>query len=249
MPKPIVVIVHGAFHVPEHYEDLISELRAQEYPVKIPRLPSVGAETDSENGLEQDAETVATAIGELTDAGNDMVALFHSYGGVPGTEAVATLREKSKLESPVRERGKILKLIYLAAFVVPKGENVLTQYGEMAGSRSIEVQNGVMHHMAPLETFYNEMPKALADDAVSRIPRMAASPFTALIRYSGWSDYGLPVTYIVCTRDNALPTLIQGKFIERIQAAGVNLTIHYFDSDHSPFLTRAKDIVKVFAEG
>lgn len=39
--KPVIVIVHGGWHVPASYNKLISALEAHGYEVQIPRLPSM----------------------------------------------------------------------------------------------------------------------------------------------------------------------------------------------------------------
>lgn len=39
--KPVIVIVHGAWHVPASYDKLTKGLEAAGYEVHVPRLPSM----------------------------------------------------------------------------------------------------------------------------------------------------------------------------------------------------------------
>lgn len=79
---PTVLIVHGAFHVPQHFEHLPSLLQQAGYRVEVPALPSVGIEQDPGNALELDAGFLCDKIEELVvGEKRDVVVLMHSYGG------------------------------------------------------------------------------------------------------------------------------------------------------------------------
>lgn len=80
--QPAVLIVHGAFHVPQHFDHLASLLRRAGYQVDVPALPSVGVEQDPGNALELDAGFLFDRLEELVGGkGRDVVVLMHSYGG------------------------------------------------------------------------------------------------------------------------------------------------------------------------
>jgi dienelactone hydrolase len=56
-----VVLVHGAWHSPAHFENVTSKLRAEGYAVEVPALPSV-AEVAAEDVLAKDVATIKRAI-------------------------------------------------------------------------------------------------------------------------------------------------------------------------------------------
>lgn len=81
MSKPAIVLVHGAWHNPTHWDRVATPLRKGGYEVKAPQLPSVGVSKDPGGALSKDAETVADAIRTYTSQGRDVVVVMHSYGG------------------------------------------------------------------------------------------------------------------------------------------------------------------------
>lgn len=80
--EPAIVIVHGAWHSPVHWDNVIAPLRSVGYEVTAPQLPSVGILKDTDGALSKDATAVADAIETYTDRGRDVVVVMHSYGGV-----------------------------------------------------------------------------------------------------------------------------------------------------------------------
>lgn len=55
--KPGVVLVHGAWHSPWHFENIITELEREGYMVEAPAQPSVSTKA-VENSLAKDIATV-----------------------------------------------------------------------------------------------------------------------------------------------------------------------------------------------
>ena len=50
--------------------------------------------------------------------------MYHSYGGVPGSEALGDyIREQS--EHKTNKRGKVLRLVFCAAFCLPEGVSLM----------------------------------------------------------------------------------------------------------------------------
>ncbi|KAI7123210.1 hypothetical protein KC352_g32572, partial [Hortaea werneckii] len=129
--NPTVLLVHGAFHVPQHFEHLASLLKQAGYRVEVPALPSVGIEQDPGNALELDAGFLCDKLEELVrgEEERDVVVLMHSYGGQCGSEAIAKFLDRQSSQShpqpippstsphTVRRRryGSIIRLICLNA--------------------------------------------------------------------------------------------------------------------------------------
>lgn len=100
--KPTFVLVHGAWHSPQHFGLLISSLESHGYRAVAPALPSV---SDASHGVPvedstRDIEAVRAAIiAELDDQGNDVIVVPHSYGGIVAMGAVEGLDRRSRCRS------------------------------------------------------------------------------------------------------------------------------------------------------
>lgn len=124
MDKPVIVIVPGAWHRPQHFKHLIERFNKVNYEAVGVDLPSVDSSPPLET-WEQDAQAVRKVILEHLDAGKNVIALAHSFGGIPMSEAVKGLgkesREKQGLESAV------IRLVYMCAMAMPEGQNYAAQ--------------------------------------------------------------------------------------------------------------------------
>lgn len=120
--KPTIVLVHGAFHQPEHFNTVTDLLRKTGYKVVLPRLPSVGLSSDPGGALHLDAAAVRDVINDaVVEQGEDVVLVMHSYGGLAGTEGYGMFREgATSAQTP--ESAQLRRLVYLAAHgAVEKG--------------------------------------------------------------------------------------------------------------------------------
>lgn len=80
--KPAFVFVPGAWHGPEVFQEVAASLAEKGYPSAIVSLASVGAKPPLA-GFEKDVEAVEKTVEELINAGEDVVLVMHSYGGLP----------------------------------------------------------------------------------------------------------------------------------------------------------------------
>src|SRR4051794_31916522 len=99
-PAPVVILVHGAWHGPWAWAEVIALLDAEGIRSHAVALPSKGSDTAALGDLHDDAEVVRAAV---DGAGAPALVVAHSYGGLPASEGLA--------ESP-----NAAHLIYLAAF-------------------------------------------------------------------------------------------------------------------------------------
>lgn len=82
--KPAIVFVHGAWHRPLHYINLIAPLKAMGYTLVVPSLPTAGwGESVAEMTLADDVKTIHQGMTPHLEAGEDIVMVCHSYGGSP----------------------------------------------------------------------------------------------------------------------------------------------------------------------
>ena len=64
--------------------------------------------------------------------------------------------------------------------------------------------------------------------------------------YAGWLD--VPVWYLACTEDSALPVHVQRAFLKRAKDSGANITVREIRSGHSPFLSMPKETAECILE-
>ena len=122
--SPAVVIVPGAWHCPKHYQHLINQLAKVNYTAVGVTLPSVNSSPPLVS-WDQDAQAVRQVIMENLDAGKDVIAVDHSFGGITMSEAVKGLGKKARENRGLK--GGVLRLVYMCAMALPEGQTHLGQ--------------------------------------------------------------------------------------------------------------------------
>jgi hypothetical protein len=116
MAKPYIILVHGAYHQPSHWDPLVKLLQSAGYPTSTPKLPSSSA-SPLAGVFDADVSSVNQAILDaIAEGATSIVPVFHSYGGIPGFEALASLTPQQKLA--------ISRVVCISAFVLAKGDSV-----------------------------------------------------------------------------------------------------------------------------
>lgn len=114
------ILVHGAWHQPDHWTALVNLLHSSGHSTYTPKLPSASA-SPPPNVFNEDIAAIKEAISEAAAQGaTSIIPVLHSYGGIPGFEALATLTPE--------EKARILRVVCISAFIVPKG-------GSLAGAQ------------------------------------------------------------------------------------------------------------------
>ena len=121
--KPTVVWVPGLLHTPAHFQPIVSALAKVSIPSVTVSVPNIGARAATAAPYD-DVKTVRTTLQELVDEGKEVLVISHSYGGVPACQAVRGL-EKS-LRVKVGQPGGIIRIVFMAAFVIQEGESLWT---------------------------------------------------------------------------------------------------------------------------
>lgn len=124
--KPVFVFAPGAWHDPGCFSLVQDKLHAQGYDTRGVTYPSVGAEPPTK-GLADDAAALRAEIEALADKGRQVIVVVHSYGGLVGAEAVPNLGFKQRRAAG--KAGGVTLLVYVTAFVTPKGASILSMLG------------------------------------------------------------------------------------------------------------------------
>ena len=118
MSKPIFVCVPGASHSPAIYFPLKTLLTSYNYTLIPLSLPSVGGSPVTYD-FTPDVIAIRNLVTSIVDSGQDVILVMHSYGGLPGAEALRGLG-KSEREK-VGLRGGVVRLVFIMSWMAREG--------------------------------------------------------------------------------------------------------------------------------
>jgi pimeloyl-ACP methyl ester carboxylesterase len=222
------VLVHGAFCGAWCWEPVTRELGSAGHSVVAIDLPGSGDDNTPVEEVTLDA--YATRICQvLSEQPEPSVLVGHSMGGIAITQAAA------------RCAPQVALLVYLAAFLPRNGQSLLDLAGLPEGADDQVQANMVVKGDPPVGT----LSAAAAQDAlfgccsdeqvawaIERIRPQPLVPCTTPVELGDASEH-LPRTYVVCTRDRAIPPVLQRRMVRESPCAEVL----ELDTDHSPFLS------------
>ena len=127
-PKnPTIVIIPSFFHTPDHFTPLAEYLQSQGHESYRVRLPSIGDEAGRGNGKSSDdVEYIRELLEALVGDEKDVVLVMHSYGAVPGCQAVAGLEHSHRVKQG--KRGGIISLVFIGGLLASVGLRVSGSY-------------------------------------------------------------------------------------------------------------------------
>ena len=202
--------------------------------------------------LDAAVETLARQLKRIGNGG-PCVLVAHSMGGVAAT-AVAE-----------RHPELVAELIYVAAFAPVSGLPAGFYLGEPESDGAqvnplLVADPGVVGALrvdlgaqagrdAAREVFFHDVDEVTAEAAVSLLgvdgPMcLPSEPVTVTADRYG----SIAHSYVVCTRDRAVPVALQRRFAREIDAVSAKPTrVVEVDSSHSPFLSRPAELAEIIA--
>ena len=192
------VLVHGAWHIGELFEDVASFLREAGHLVHCPTIAGNRPGDEKTIGLDQAIRSIVAYLEE--NALTDVILLGHSYGGMVITGTADRCPDR------------IRRLIYWNAFVPNDGEclndMVPSHYvGLFDGVSAASGDNSVMLPFPVWrEAFINDGSIELAKSAYDRLNPHPYKTFTDPISLKrNPAEMEIAKSYINCTEDTALP--------------------------------------------
>jgi pimeloyl-ACP methyl ester carboxylesterase len=127
LKNPTVLLVHGAWHTPKHFERVRVFLETAGYRTSCGELPTTGQLPPI--GLFEDAQSIRDELKRLIeDEHRNVFVVAHSYGGVVATQA--TDAEFSRAARAAKGLpGGVLRIVYMCAFLPLLGESVASLFG------------------------------------------------------------------------------------------------------------------------
>lgn len=228
------VLVHGAFSGGWIWEPLTERLEADGHEVVAPDLPGSGEDTTPVEDVTMDA--YASRVCEvLAEGSGPSILVANSMGGMVISEAAA------------RDPERISRLVYAAAFLPGDGQSLidLTSLPEGADDQvqanvvvSGDPPVGILPEATGRELSLACSPEAV-DWAVERMGPQAVVPFTEPVSL-GEEYERIPLTYVICTRDRAIPPPLQRRFVKERHVTDVI----ELDTDHHPQLSATAELAE-----
>lgn len=195
--RPTVVLVHGAFTDTSSWNPVIERLQRRGYRVLAPADPL--------RGLAEDSAYVASVLRTLN---GPLVVVGHSYGGAVISSAAAGLPQ-------------VKALVYVAAYVPDRGEELGSLSGRFAGSRldgalqpvpfqEADGSTGTDLYIRPdrfPELFAPDVPAATAAVMAATQRPVNASAFSVKAQAAAWRS--IPSWALVATQDRVIAPALE----------------------------------------
>ncbi|WP_194926860.1 alpha/beta fold hydrolase [Catenulispora pinisilvae] len=214
-----VIILHGAWHQPAHYDGLCDELRSQGLRVEVPDLYGLSL---------ADSTTLVEDI--VAHADRAPLVLGHSFGGV----TAATVRGTAGI-------------VFLTAWLLDAGESpaqllaeVEKQDGAPPSGLALVPDDAGRLGVDPADArvnLYGDVDDDTAARAVELLRPEPPSIFAATPARVSWRD--VPSLYIAGRDDHAIPASLAARFAARCD------TSQTWQCSHSPFLSRTSAVADV----
>jgi pimeloyl-ACP methyl ester carboxylesterase len=218
-----VLLVHGAWHGAWCWETVKQRLINNGITVETVDLPSANPTNGQLGGLHDDARIVRSALDSID---GNVLAVAHSYGGIPLSEGAASAPN-------------VAHLVYLTAFQLDTGESLLSALGGQRPSW-LQIGDDITRPTDTREVFFADVDDDIAHAATARLSPQSLSSFAETQNAAAWKS--TPSTYIICENDKAIPVPAQEAMSGR---AGKTIRLA---SSHSPFLSRPHDIAQIIID-
>ncbi|KAJ5156759.1 hypothetical protein N7492_009562 [Penicillium capsulatum] len=242
---PVVVLVHGAWSTPFGYQTYIDALRRQGFQVHCPRLPTCSDESPPTASLADDIACIEEVVRGLVEAGDRVLMILHSYGGVVGSSAVdgLSLTERKAAGHP----GGVVHLLYVCGYILDVGTcvwNILEEAKfDHLWDQFIDTDaNGLTLIKDPnLLLFSGRAEQEIVDRALQSLVRFPKPVLHTTVTAAAWKT--IPTTYISTLEDYAVPLVYQEIMLKKVRKQGVELKVETYDADHSLYITKEKEMV------
>lgn len=131
-----VVIVPGSFCPPAVYDNLAAEIKSRGHDATVVSLPSVGHTSKPAPNLSDDAAAIVAVSEPLIEAGQRVVIICHSYGGIPTTQSMEKLSKKAR--QAAGKAGGVVDLIYLTSVIIAVGTSNYALWEDVINSIPVD---------------------------------------------------------------------------------------------------------------
>ncbi len=216
-------LIHGGGDVGWYWHLVERELGQRGHETVAPDLPC----DDDSAGLGEYADTVVDAIGDR----RDLVVVGQSYGGF-----TAPL---------VADRLPVDALVLVAGMIPAPGETPADWWDNTGYRQAVQEQarrdGGKTGSEDPFVVFYHDVPRALAEEALSKERSESDTAY-----HSPWPLDAWPVVltrFVLCTEDRFFPA----DFMRRVVAERLGITPDEIAAGHCVALSRPRELADMLA--
>jgi pimeloyl-ACP methyl ester carboxylesterase len=216
-------LIHGAGDVGWYWHLVEKELRRQGHAVVAPDLPC----EDDSAGLPEYADTVVDAIGDRTN----LIVVGQSFGGY----TAALVSDRLPVE-----------VLVLVTGMIPapeeKAEDWFTNTGwEQAVREQAGRDGGRTGSEDPLVVFYHDVPRALAEEALTKERHQSETPGQRPWPLAAWP--AVPTRFVLCAEDRFFPP----DFMRRVVAERLAIMPDEIAAGHCVALSRPRELADLLA--
>ncbi|KAI0109056.1 Alpha/beta hydrolase fold-1 [Nemania sp. FL0031] len=236
--KPVIILVPGAWHLPDAWHKVKHRLEAVGFEVYTPKLLTAAKPETPDCTWRVDVAVIHDLAIPLFNQGRQAVIVGHSYGGI-----VATVSVEGQTVADRQSRGLLggfSAVVYLCAFAFPQpGLSLLSMLGGTYGMDWIDAAEPFTKPSRPIKVkpqltpFYSDLPLDEATKWIEKLQYQSQRSFEEPSAFCA-SDIKIPMTYLVCEGDRALPVQAQ----ESMANAIPGMKIRRCSAGHSPFLSQ-----------
>jgi len=235
--KQTYVLVHSAWLGGWQWENVAKSLKENGHTVITPDLPGHGSDDTAPADITMD-DYVKTLIDILDKQENPVILVGHSFNGITVSRA-AELRPQ-----------KVSKLVYLTAFLLPKGGSFFGAVQGVTGSKAVEnfylsedKTYALVKEHEIQNAFAHDIPKEAFDGAKPYIVPEPAAPLTYELQITDENFGKIPKYYIECTEDRAIPLEVQ-----RAMHNGKVEKVYTLNSSHTPNFSQPQKLASILDE-
>ena len=216
-------LIHGAGDVGWYWHLVEEQLRLRGHDVVAPDLPC----DNDDASLDDYADTVVDAI---RGRGN-LIVVGQSYGGF-----TAPL---------VADRVPVDVLVLVAGMIPAPGESPADWWTNTGHGEAVRMQarrdGGQTGSDDPFVAFYHDVPRALAEEALSRERGESGTAYDNPWPLAAWPD--VPTRFVLCTEDRVFPA----EFMRRVVAERLGIPPDEIASGHCVALSRPRELADLLA--
>lgn len=215
--------IHGGGDVGWYWHLVERELHGLGHQTVAPDLPC----DDDTASLLDYADTVVDAI----DDRRDLIVVGQSYGGF-----TAPL---------VADRVPVEVLVLVAGMIPAPGETPAAWWENTGHRQAVaeqsQIDGGLTGSGDPYVAFYHDVPRALADEALSNERSESETAYNIPWPLDAWP--AVPTKFIVCTKDRFFPA----EFMRRVVAERLGIVPDEIASGHCVALSRPRELASLLA--